>query len=230
MMEFNDFLNKHKEEALQIDLKKREYGAYEILELKKMKLNTVTFDYEIEEVIAFCKEAIVSTKESLNRVILNKNYEHRYVYDNPYFLVLIKAYFEYLELYQKAIDKKQQSQQPEAVKPDEAKQQHPKFDPNLWNNDCFELFKYLYDCYYKSTNRQLTNIWFYIKESGNNKYILKATKDQYKDFILKNYQINITNFDKAQTKWEDKEWHTIDDHRIIFEDTLKQIAENVKNT
>lgn len=110
----------------------------------------------------------------------------------------------------------------EEVKLDDSKQQHPEFDPNLWNNDCFELFKYLYDCYYKSTNRQLTNIWFYLKESGNKKYVLKATKDLYKDFILKNYQIKISNFDKAQTKWEDKEYDTIDDHRINFE--------NAKNT
>jgi len=109
-------------------------------------------------------------------------------------------------------------------------QQHPKFEPNLWNNDCFELFKYLYDCYYKNTNRQLTNIWFYLKEHGEAKYNLKATKDIYKDFILKNYRIKLTNFDKAQTKWEDKERSTINDHRINFEDGLKQIVENAKNT
>lgn len=113
------------------------------------------------------------------------------------------------------------TQQSETVKSKEAKHLHPKFDPNYWNNDCFELFKYLYDCYYTRTKRQLTNIWFYLKENGNPKYNLKATKEQYEFFILENYQIRITNFDKAQTKWEDKEYKTIEDHRINFEDTLK---------
>jgi hypothetical protein len=138
---------------------------------------------------------------------------------------ICEAYINYLN--NKIIEPQEQ---PEAVKLGEVKTEHPKYDPNLWNNDCFELFKYLYDCYYKTTNRQLTNVWFYLKDSGSSKYILKATKDQYKDFIFNKYQIKITNFDKAQAKWEDKEYTTINDHRINFEDTLKLIAENVKNT
>jgi hypothetical protein len=106
-------------------------------------------------------------------------------------------------------------------KPDEVKNIHPKFNPNYWNKECFELFKYIYDEYYKGTKRQLTNIWFYLKEYQSNKYNLKATKEQYEIFILENYQIKITNFDKAPTKWEDKEYGTINEHRINFEDTLK---------
>ena len=129
--------------------------------------------------------------------------------------ILKDRYKEYL------IGKQNPPQQPETNKPDEVKNSHPKHDPNLWNNDCFELFKYLYDCYFKTTNRQLTNIWFYLKENGSKKYILKATKDQYKVFIFSNYQIKITNFDKAQAKWVDKECNTINDHRINFEDNLK---------
>lgn len=113
---------------------------------------------------------------------------------------------------------------------EEIEKQHPTFEPNLWNLDCFELFKYLYDCYYKDKNRQLTNIWFYLKECGIKKYNIKATKDTYKVFIFDNYGIKITNFDKAQIKWEDKERETIDEHRINFEDNLKQIEKHVKNT
>ena len=131
------------------------------------------------------------------------------------------SFFHFKPLLEKRISELIGTQQPGAVKFEGTINQHPKFDPNLWNNDCFELFKYLYDCYYKSTNRQLTNIWFYLKENGNSKYNLKATKDQYKDFMLNNYQNKISNFDKAQAKWEDKEYNTIDDHRINFEDTLK---------
>lgn len=131
------------------------------------------------------------------------------------------SFFHFKPLLEKRISELIGTQQPGAVKSEGTINQHPKFDPNLWNNDCFELFKYLYDCYYKSTNRQLTNIWFYLKENGNSKYNLKVTKDEYRDFMLNNYQKNITNFDKAQAKWEDKEYNTIDDHRINFEYTLK---------
>lgn len=136
-----------------------------------------------------------------------------------YILSLVLGKIDFLKVLYKKV---KQPQQNEAVKPDEVKKElHPKYDPNLWNNECFELFKYLYDCYYKTTKRQLTNIWFYLKENGNTKYNLKATKEQYESFIFENYQIKITNFDKAPTKWEDKEYDTIDDHRINFEDTLE---------
>lgn len=138
------------------------------------------------------------------------------------------------ELFEEIKSKEQTTappQQLEKVKKTEVKEtvEHPEFDPNLWNKDCFELFKYLYECYYKTTKRQLTNIWFYLKENSSIKYNFKATKKEYIAFIFK-YHIEIKNFDKAQTKWEDKECDTIDNHRINFEDILKQIAENEKNT
>jgi DNA-binding XRE family transcriptional regulator len=98
---------------------------------------------------------------------------------------------------------------------------HPKFDPNYWNKNCFELFKYLFDVYYKVSKRELTNIWFFLKYETSEKYILKVTQKNYKIFILNCYQIKITNFDKAPTKWEDKECQTLQEHRINFEDTVK---------
>jgi len=102
---------------------------------------------------------------------------------------------------------------------------HPKYNPNYWNNDCFELFKYLINEYYKGTTRQITNIWFFLKEYDRNnngrKYILKITKDDYKIFIKENYKITITNFDKAPQKYEEKEYPTMNDHRQNFEESLK---------
>ncbi|HSD06518.1 hypothetical protein [Flavobacterium sp.] len=110
----------------------------------------------------------------------------------------------------------------QAGKPDELeKVLHPKHDPNLWNNDCFELFKYLFDEYYKGTIRQITNIWFYLKEYNSKRYKLYATKDSYKFFIKDNYKIEIKNFDKALLKWEEKEYEKIDEHRQNYEDGLK---------
>ena len=107
------------------------------------------------------------------------------------------------------------------IKSNNQKNTHPKHDPNLWNLECYELFKYLYDEYYKSSKRQITNIWFYLKDYNNQKYILSATKDLYKDFIKSNYPIELTNFDKAHQKWEDKEYKKLDEHRQNFESSLK---------
>ena len=129
-----------------------------------------------------------------------------------------EAYIQYLK---RKKDEVKQPQQIETIKTDRVKNEHPKFNPNYWNKECFELFKYLFDEYYKGTKREITNIWFYLKEYQNRSYILNATKDLYIDFINENYQIKITNFDKAQQKWEDKEYKKIDEHRQNFEDELK---------
>lgn len=146
---------------------------------------------------------------------------------NPEFTKIKNRYLNWLKSKQLKANNAETKQ---PVNTDEVKQQHPKHNPNLWNNDCFELFKYLFDEYYKGTKRELTNIWFYLKGAKSSRYLLKATKDDYKIFIREFYSIEIKNFDKAQTKWEEKECSSINEHRIYFEDTLKQIAENAKNT
>ncbi|MCI2228983.1 hypothetical protein MC378_07375 [Polaribacter sp. MSW13] len=111
----------------------------------------------------------------------------------------------------------------EIKKSDEVKDKHPKHEPNLWSLDCFKLFKYLFDNYYqdsqKPTKRQLTNIWFYLNEYDKIKYNLKATKDSYKDFIKRNYKIELKNFDKAPHKYQ-SEYGTMNDHRINYEDNI----------
>lgn len=185
-------------------------------------------DYFFEQFLISINDNLNIIENEVNNFAQSKNYdkiqkEHIF-YHKPFLENRINELIEEYRLRTPPTEHAPEKQ------PEDFKQQHPKHDPNLWNKFCFELFKYLYDYYYKSTNRQLTNIWFYLKENRNTNYTLKATKEQYKIFILQNYQIKITNFDKAQTKWEDKECNTINDHRINFEDTLKQIAENVKNT
>ena len=138
----------------------------------------------------------------------------------------------------KAIEKEKKEIKPQETttpKPDETEEnKHPKHDPNYWNKECFELFKYLYNESYEGKIRQITNIWFYLNEfernSINKKYILNCTKDRYKDFIKENYHITIKNFDKSTTNYEEKVYPKLNEHRQKFEYSLKQIAENVKNT
>lgn len=114
-------------------------------------------------------------------------------------------------------------QQPETNKPDEVKKSRPKHNPNDWNTDCFELFKYLIDNYYndsKRTNTKIMCIWFYLSEYNPEKYILNITKDNYLIFIKENYGITITNKDKPQN-YDGKVLGTLHDHRKNFEDSLK---------
>jgi len=99
---------------------------------------------------------------------------------------------------------------------------HPKYDPNLFNNKGYELFKYLFDNFYTFRKRELTNIWFFLKECDPpSKYVLYATKDKYKAFILKNYGIKIKNFDKSQYNYINKVKPKLKEHLIDFEDSLK---------
>lgn len=98
---------------------------------------------------------------------------------------------------------------------------HPSHNPNLWSNKCYILFKYLFDNYYTGTIRQITNIWFFLKEYDPQEYNKLCTKEVYKVFILEHYEINITNFDKAHNKYEDSEYNSMNEHRANFEDSLK---------
>lgn len=188
----------------------------EFLEKQKIILGLL-----FNETDQFNKFLVNEIERSQHRIenqkeFLLKNKHHKFE-SKENDIKVCEAYIQYLKR------KKDQPDEvkPDEVKPDEVENKHPKFNPNYWNKECFELFKYLYDCYYKKTKRQLTNIWFYLKEHKSETYVLKATKDEYIEFILKSYQIQITNFDKAILKWEEKELITINDHRIDFEDTLK---------
>lgn len=100
----------------------------------------------------------------------------------------------------------------------ESKKQQPIYDPNLWDKSNFELFQHLYENYYISTKRQLTNIWFYLREHNYNSK--KITKKNYKKFIFTTYNIEIKNFDKAGEKYK-TEYITMDEHRINFQSKIK---------
>jgi hypothetical protein len=111
----------------------------------------------------------------------------------------------------------QKPQQLQISKPDEIESNHPDHNPNLWSLKCYDLFKYLWDNYYTSTKRQITNIWFFLNEYDKVNYNLKATKEKYTEFILKNYNIQLKNFDKAPQKYQ-QEYGTMNEHRLNYED------------
>ncbi|WP_066434523.1 hypothetical protein [Chryseobacterium sp. CCH4-E10] len=98
---------------------------------------------------------------------------------------------------------------------------HPIHDPNLWNERCYELFKYLFDNYYDGkTLRKLINIWYFLKEKTSIEYSLLATKEKYKDFIIKKYNIPLKNTTRAADKFKEKEAPSMNEHRQNFENFL----------
>jgi hypothetical protein len=102
IVDFDDFLNRYKQEALLIDLKKEQLLAYEILERQKIKLSRVKFESEIDNVLKFCKDAIEQTEEMLITAFLNEHYKYTYKSGKPFFLSQMKAYLEYLSLFDAA--------------------------------------------------------------------------------------------------------------------------------
>ena len=131
---------------------------------------------------------------------------------------LEKKQFEFYKNYLKKKNTEPQQKEIERISND-VKSKHPTHDPNLWGLQCYRLFQYLFDNYYTSTKRQITNIWFFLSEYDKIKYNLKATKDKYKEFIYRNYNISIKNFDKAPAKYL-QEYGTMNDHRINYEDSI----------
>lgn len=90
-------------------------------------------------------------------------------------------------------------------------------DLNHWNQECFDLFEYLYDNYYTGTKRELTNLWYYFKIQPNDeKYYFKMTKTDYKSFIKEKYREDLTNFDKSAYKFEE-EINTLNHWKSQFE-------------
>jgi hypothetical protein len=155
--------------------------------------------------------------------------EKERLYDkfNQQLKVLIKKqYFDSNKTLFKNLKKEINSKEPqqkESHKSDEVKKElieskHPNHDPNLWNSQCYKLFMYLFDNYYDEgikTNRKLTNIWHFFKESEKSTYNIKCTQKEYKNFLIKEYDIKVGNFTKADKYLS--EYSTINEHRINFE-------------
>lgn len=88
---------------------------------------------------------------------------------------------------------------------------------NYWNENCFNLFHYLADNYYQGEKRQLTNLWYYLKNHlQDDKYYFKMTKPVYKEYILNEFNEKLTNFDKSIFKF-DNEIKTLEAMKRRFE-------------
>ena len=77
---------------------------------------------------------------------------------------------------------------------------------NNWNANCFELFYYLQDNYLKKGKIKHINIFYFLKNNvDKNKYAFAFNIEQYKDFILANFNIQLTKFATAEYDFMEKE-------------------------
>lgn len=210
---FPDLIPKYYDLSLEKYLSDEKNKAKELFSKKWVTVEFISSEVKkLNELTNGLTESINSNK--------NQSFEHKKEQ-----LKYCKIYSEFLKEKSKEIDKVEVDKplQKEINKLKDNNSIHPEHNPNLWSLDCYKLFKYLFDNYYKDsrkpTKRQLTNIWFYMNEYDKIKYNLKATKDSYKLFIKNHYDIEIKNFDKAEQKYN-TEYGTMNDHRINFEDSF----------
>lgn len=80
-----------------------------------------------------------------------------------------------------------------------------KFNHNNWNEVTFKLFEYLCENYEKKGKVKYTNIFKYLKNISKSDYAFNFTQSEYKDYILKNYDVNITTFNTSNFDYDDNE-------------------------
>jgi hypothetical protein len=146
-------------------------------------------------------EKLLETTEELIALGSHRNVELEEFYKDVYFeLYKDKAHSQVIINKEQVSELKNHLRNTGITVSIESKREQLTYDPNLWDKDNFELFQYLYENYYRGTIRQLTNIWFYLRERDYN--AKKTTKKDYKHFIFSTYNIEIKNFDKAEEKYQ----------------------------
>jgi hypothetical protein len=103
------------------------------------------------------------------------------------------------------------------------------FKPTDFNKDGFDLFNYLINNYADLTRvtgqqKRLSNLWHFMKNDNKKTDIYKFyfTKNRYKEHILEEYKIKITNTDKSPDKYPKEELPILNNLLIQFEDMKKE--------
>lgn len=99
------------------------------------------------------------------------------------------------------------------------------FDPNQFNEDGAKLFNYLVENYIKTETtrglqKRFTNVWHFMKNDNykNNIYKFYFTKDKYKAYVFTKFNLQITNTDKSENKYNEVDLVQLKNHVLNFED------------
>lgn len=87
----------------------------------------------------------------------------------------------------------------------ETKNQNNIFDPNNFNEGCYNLFCYLVDNYKKKGKIKFINIYYYLKdEVKKDIYSFNFIQSDYTEFIKKNFKIEIKKYQKASMDFDEQ--------------------------
>lgn len=117
MMKLDTFIDKYRNDARKIDLYSENKNVFEVLQSQKNKLNDATFDSDVKEVAGFAENAVKELKSKLRRTITNKVYLTTHVNHTPPFLIYVRLYIEYLDLYDRATKRPTQKPKSELTMP-----------------------------------------------------------------------------------------------------------------
>ncbi len=186
---FDEFLEFHKEDSMQLDFEKLEYRAFIKLQEQKDKFHHATFESEKEEVREFCEEAIKEIKLDLLQAYRDKR-QVTFIGTPGSYKIAINAYFQYLDLYQEIIKTQVQ------VKPGNQKKQT--FEEFLFKiTDKENFIQELKDLFPTEKGKSIRAMIELLKDEGLLTYGTKEFKDLYKG-IKHSFNRNIGTYQSVK--------------------------------
>ncbi|TDP03096.1 hypothetical protein [Flavobacterium sp. 245] len=188
--DFTDFLSFYTNEALKVDLSKENINVYEFLQTQQNKFKTADVASEIDEVREYSKKAMNQCKNSLNIAFINNHYKVQLIGSTPRFLVDLKLYLDYKELYEKTIATDNlKSKQTEPLFNDEGKKE---LHNHIFKENAFEVWQSMFD-EFEINERSRTDVKFMFEEmkkeglihnTVNQKTFLEWIPETYKGLIV----------------------------------------------
>ena len=188
--DFISFMEHYKNEAMAIDLEKEIPDVYRLIQERRTKLETTNFKSVKKEIKQIAKEAINDFESKIIRErknIIGKN--SFYSNHTPRVFILMKIYYEYLNIYENAKIKK----------PKDSKSKIPKdlVQPfsEIQNQ---KLFFYLSTNWNNSNNNKYGYIWNFLFENK----MVSNYKAEYERVLIKYVSHNGSklNYDKCTNK------------------------------
>lgn len=217
--DFTDFLSFYTNEALTVDLSKENINVYEFLQTQQNKFKTADVESEIEEVREYSKKAMSQCKNSLNIAFINNHYKVQLIGGTPRFLVDLKLYLEYKDLYEKTISNDiLKPQHFESFSNDEIKTE---LHNHIFKYNAFEVFeKYHITKDLAENNRTDLNLLYQLFKNDN-LFIETVELKHYIKWLNATYGYALTELKKVDMKSKPNIQRT-NDYNEYKKTTLKQ--------
>lgn len=214
-MEYKEFIEKYTEAAIKADLSKLP-NVYKILEGQRIKFEAATLDAEIIEVKEFCSVAIKELKHKLRTAFINRVYIGTYVNHTAPFIFHLKLFFEYTDLYNKAIEYQQSKNKNQPQQ--EPNKKKEKLHPQVFRDNGFEVWQSMFESF-DIKESSLTDIRFMYEAMKNDNLIFETIGEKnLRDWIAETYGLVI-----SRAKYTSPTWKSNKKRMAIYSDA-KEIA------